>query len=281
MYDPSMLQGTCVEVPLPADGVLTSIKMLDCNGRDQVAVRIGSQGWDSFEKPMPDILRRLLAGSGGVVLDVGANTGFYAMLAASIRSDLQVWAVEPDPKVLPVLGKNIEMNGLSDRVKVIPVALSDRSGTARLYVPTQEHGLVETSSSLERTFRVEHSEVVDTEVTTLDVITGGLRNLFLKVPLIKIDVEGHEAPVFRGAMKTIRKHRPFIFVEILDRSEFNFFDRFLQDQSYVDFTLQTDSTAKENDRVDFDPLAWNHVLVPQEKRLQFLAATGGISPPER
>lgn len=277
MYDPTMLDGTSVEIRLPPGGSLQAIRMLDCNGKDQVAVKVGSMGWNSFERPMPDVFWRAVAGTQGLVVDIGANTGFYALLAAAARTQGQIWVVEPDPKVLPVLEKNLAINKLGDKIRLFRVALSDYKGTADLFVPTQEHGLVETSSSLERTFRAKHSEVVSTKVTTLDALTGGVGNFFMKVAIIKIDVEGHEAAVFRGAIRTIKKHRPLIFVEILDRSDYNYFDRFLQENAYVDYRLLPDGAMAESNRVDFDPEAWNHVFVPTEAKANFMKVASATS----
>ncbi|WP_158635727.1 FkbM family methyltransferase [Vulcaniibacterium tengchongense] len=239
-------------------------------------MKIGNMGWNSFEHPMPDIFWRAVAASSGIVVDIGANTGFYTLLAAAARRRGQVWVVEPDPKVLPVLEKNITINQLGRRVKLFRVALSDYKGTADLFIPLQDHGLVETSSSLERTFRAQHSEVITTNVTTLDALAGGVANLFSKVSIIKIDVEGHEAPVFRGAIRTIRRHRPLIFVEILDRADYSYFDRFLQENGYVDLRLLSNGTMIESEQVDFDPQAWNHVFVPEEAKAAFRAMVSPI-----
>lgn len=260
-----MFSASFMHSVLPEGAAIPSLKMLACDGRDQVASRIGDKGWKFFEPPMPELFYRLAQISDGMIIDVGANTGFYSLVGVAARKNLKVWAFEPDPHVRPILKKNLKLNRVRRRVRVFPIALSDARGSADLYVPTQEHGLIETSSSLEKTFKDAHSEVIRVPVDTIDRVMSGLRNIFRKVAIIKVDVEGHEAAVLRGATETVRKHRPLMFVEVLPGADLVSLNAFLRNHSYKDIRLQPAGRTAPGDEVFFDPDAWNHVFSPIEK----------------
>jgi FkbM family methyltransferase len=252
-----------VECSMPAEAALASLRMLQCEGRDQVAGRIGLDGWKAFEPPMPELFYRLAQQLDGVLVDVGANTGFYSLVGVAARKSLKVLAFEPDPKVLPILRDNLKINDVHRRVRVFPIALSDSRGQAHLYVPTQEHGLVETSSSLESDFKSAHSEVIDVPMSTVDDVIAAER--IKKVAMIKVDVEGHEAAVLRGARKTVRNHRPILFVEVLPKADIHSLNDFIHERGYKDVRLRTSGVSEPGDTVFFDPEGWNHVFVPSEK----------------
>jgi len=237
--------------------------MLKCNNRDQIAYAIGLHGWKTFEPPMPELFYRLAQQLDGALLDVGANTGFYCLVGAAARHDMKILAFEPDPNVLPILRGNLKINAVDRYAHVFPMALSDSRGDAELHIPTPEHGLIETSSSLESDFRTAHSAVIQVPTNTVDHIIEIERPG--KVAIIKIDVEGHEAAVLRGATGTVNSHRPVLFVEVLARADFRSFSQFIYEFGYKDMRLQPNGATKARDEVSFDPDAWNHILVPTEK----------------
>ena len=183
--------------------------------RDLVAAIIADGGWEAFESPMPMYYFAHLAESPGLVIDVGINTGFYAFVACLASSLNFVLGFEPDATVREFLWQNIGLNQLADRISVSPVALSNRIGVAQLYIPDPGHGLIESSSSLDGSFKVRHSGVVEVNVSTLDAVLSSQIWQDQPVSAIKIDVEGHELAVLEGAASTIEKWRPLVFVEYL------------------------------------------------------------------
>jgi len=124
---------------------------------------------------------------GDLVVDVGANFGFWSVLAA--QRGCRVIAVEPVARTRALLERNVERNGLAAQVQIVAQALSDAPGSLTIAVPDGESGQAssypDTESSLER-------ETVAT--TTLDALLGDRQIRFLK-----IDVEGHEWAVLHGA----------------------------------------------------------------------------------
>jgi FkbM family methyltransferase len=208
------------------------------------------------------------------VIDIGANTGLYSILACVASSQSRVVAFEPFPPVLPLLEANLRLNHLERRVMVSPMAISDTQGISSLYIPLQDHGLVESSCSLNASFKEATSGTVQVETTTLDAIVrdAGLRD----VRVLKIDVESHEHSVLAGAENTLMHHRPLVFVEVLHIADPEAIDGSRERADYVDIRLRPDR-AIVGEKVQHDPEAWNHLLVPVERltdATQVLASVG-------
>jgi FkbM family methyltransferase len=153
-------------------------------------------------EPELRLVGQLMKDSGAVV-DVGANAGIYSAMA--LRRRRWVAAFEPVPEEAARLHRMIGTRGI-----VHEVALSDRCGKAILHVPyVKDAGAVTTRSSLEANVDTDlpHRDI-EVKVATLD--SFGLSD----IAFIKIDVEGHELSVLRGAVETINRSRPNLLVEV-------------------------------------------------------------------
>lgn len=265
-----MSQDQIVTAMLPQGAAKSTFQMFRCHGRDQVAAQIGSEGWQSFEKPFPSYFYACASLWTGLILDVGANTGFYSLLAVCASADNRVVAFEPDTDIAISLHDNLALNQFSDKVQFSPLALSSKPGRATLYIPPKEHGLIETSSSLEISFKADHSELREVEVDTLDEFLSRSSLQRDPISIIKIDVEGHEMPVLIGAKQTVDAHRPILFVEVLHAADFAQLDAFLEEHSYVDVQLNDSGATVAESGVVYDPAGWNHAFVPREKLGAFL-----------
>ena len=251
-------------------GGTTTMVMDALGGRDQIVATAAQSSWAAFERPLPALLHACVARSPGVVIDAGANTGFYALLAICASSAAHVLAFEPYRPVFDVLQGNIAANHVGCRIEAVPLALSDRSGPANLYVPTQEHGLMETSSSLEPGFKEVHGEVQPIATITLDAFLATHSHARDRVTLIKVDVEGHDTAVLAGARETIARWRPLLIVEVLPQAEHGRLTRFLAEEDYMDIPLRADRPPRREAQVRFHADAWNHALVPAEAAGWFL-----------
>jgi len=238
----------------------------EVDGTDLVSKQM-QQGF--YEAPLPMLAMAIIARTPGLFLDVGANNGLYSVLAGITRPDVRIVAFEPYPPALEILRRNVYANGLSDRVDIRSIALSDSEGSAPLYLPARVHGLLETGCSLEPSFRPDH-RMLDGEVskTLLDKI-----ELTEHISLIKADIEGHELAFLKGARKTIERDRPFVFAEVLPPNPQNMIGltKFIQQMGYLDFRLRKE-VAIFSEAVEHDPLAWNHAFVPRDRLAEFQAA---------
>jgi len=152
---------------------------------------------------------------GSVLIDVGAHIGSMT-LRASNRVGLSgvIVAVEPNPVTAIRLRRNIAASG-SANVRVRQVACGRMRDSLDLYAgPPENSG----ATSLSRLFAMQHSSDGETvyrvEVVPLDEIVESLG--LERVDVIKIDTEGAEVEVLRGATRTLEQLRPAIVLETVD-----------------------------------------------------------------
>lgn len=258
-----------ITIPLPATGFMTAVRLDRAGGRDQVAEKARREGWAAFERPLPEVFYRAAQAVPGLVLDVGANTGFYSLLAVAAHPRNQVLAFEPLPAVRRILQGNIDRNRLGPRITALGCAIGDRNGEAALYIPSQEHGLVETSASLRSDFKEAHSAILPVASRRLDRVLLRPSWFLRRVTIIKVDVEGCEAAVLAGAERTVARHRPILFIEVLPRADLAALSAFLRRHRYGDVVLPPDAPAELRSEIGFVPDAWNHALVPLERCAAF------------
>lgn len=146
-----------------------------------------------------------------VVLDLGANVGFFTVQLGRRLVDGHVFAVEPNPTLCTLLRRNLLINSLEHRVTVLQCAASDVAGEVELFYPDGAAGggsLHLSAGGPGETLRV--------AARTLDEsLPAGLR-----VDLIKLDVELHELAVLRGAADILsRSPDVVILMEKLDHME--------------------------------------------------------------
>jgi FkbM family methyltransferase len=159
---------------------------------------------DYFEA---ELLRDLEAKlpSAGVFADVGANIGNHSIFWAS-RGSRSVHAFEPMPSTFALLQKNISLNRFADRIHAHNVGLGDREGRASVKKFTSEN--------------IGATEIVENPsggmiLSRLDDFAGELGSL----DFLKIDTEGFELKVLRGAAQTLMNFAPIILVEITRKNK--------------------------------------------------------------
>jgi len=162
-------------------------------------------GWD----PLLTQFTRKTLGPGAVFIDVGANVGYFSLIAAQCVGDSgRVVAIEPNPSVADQLKGNVERSKLSN-VIIEQTACSDSSSTLTLYIP-DESKLGQASLSKSNAGGVKSVQV---RSVTLDQL---IRDHALEtVTFVKIDVEGAELIVLRGMTDTLRRLRPIIVLELV------------------------------------------------------------------
>lgn len=166
-------------------------KML-ADSRDKVITPWLKKGvWE----PIETALFRSEIHPGDVVVDVGANVGYFTLIAAQLVGDTgRVWAFEPDPDAFDLLRRNVELNGYKN-VTLVPKAIGSTPGTLRLFRhPTNrgDHRIYDPG---------DEREAVEVEVTTLDQYFAEAS----RVDLIKMDIQGAECAAIAGAGKTLER----------------------------------------------------------------------------
>jgi FkbM family methyltransferase len=143
-----------------------------------------------------------------VVYDVGANLGFFSLLAARLAGATgRVESFEPVPIGAGATRANASLNGLSTIV-VHEVAVGERSGRQNLLV----HSQPSESHLADRGWQSEIRDQIEVEVVALDELIEEGR---LPVPdLVKVDVEGSEIAVLQGMRRTLRLHDVKLVIEL-------------------------------------------------------------------
>ena len=212
----------------------------------------------SYEVPLPILLMATIARTSGAFCDVGANIGIYSVLAAKTKPDVHVYAFEPLPAARRALIDNLQANHVMDRVDVQSIALSDSEGSAALYIPDQRHGLLETSASLEASFK-DAEETISVEVARLDSIP-----LSRTISVMKADIEGHEAAFLRGAHRVLMEDRPIVYAEILSGASKELFGitRMMRELGYLPFRMRPDLVILTE--AIFADKGWNYAFIQEE-----------------
>lgn len=180
---------------------------LTCPANESRVAPIEILNFGTYEHSETTALERIVSGAKTIV-DVGANLGWYSLWFASQRDDVRVHAFEPIPANFKYLSKNIALNKMGARVTAYNYGLSDVGGSFEFF--TYETGI--TNASLRNVSGAQNARRTVGLTTTMDDWAEGFG---VSPDLIKCDVEGAELLVFQGGSKTIRKHRPIVFTELL------------------------------------------------------------------
>jgi FkbM family methyltransferase len=161
-----------------------------------------------LDVPVQEALRRTVP-AGGVVYDLGANIGFFTLLAARlVGPEGQVVAFEPVADAAELAREAAIRSDLAGRVDVRAQAVGAAAGSAELCV-VADGGIWSHMAT-----RDPHPATTETRTVPVvaldDVVAGGAP----PPDVVKIDVEGAETDVLRGAERVLGQHRPVIVCEL-------------------------------------------------------------------
>ncbi|MDQ3472713.1 MAG: FkbM family methyltransferase [Acidobacteriota bacterium] len=239
---------------LPRTG-LTAVKLpngrllkIEASGEEWIPTQLFWRGWQGYEPEMTGLFYNL-AESATTVLDVGAHTGFYSLLASLANPQAKVFAFEPMPRVFASLERNINLNDLKN-VKCFRAAVGAASGVQHFYFPDQEQPISSSlrSDMLVATFPADSIKHVPVSVVTLDefVVEHGIAH----VDLIKLDTERTEHDVLAGALELLRRDRPDIICEVWpDAGNQNQLEDVLRPLGYHFFHLLPDKRTERTEIV--------------------------------
>lgn len=173
-----------------------------------------------------------LAAEADVVLDIGANTGVFSLLACSSNPSSRVIAFEPVPEANSRLAENVRINAWQHRCECRKEAVSSAPGTAKMHVP---YGKTPYASLHCEGQNHLDGFLVEVPVVTIDGTLAGTA-----VDLVKIDVEGHEDKVLEGMRGVLAQSRPLIIVECLCSSPYREVEGILRRFGYRFFQIMSD-----------------------------------------
>lgn len=218
----SGIVGKALRFPLrliPRDSVVRVLQG-PLRGKKWIAGSSNHGCWlGSYEHSKQQLFQQKVS-TGSVVLDVGANVGFYTLLASVLVGDSgKVFAIEPLPSNPTLLKRHVALNRLKN-VTVIDGAASDRSGIAS-FAQVENNCMGKLSSD---------GNLVVKTFTIDDLIAQGI---IAPPTIVKIDVEGAEGEVLRGAEQTLRTHLPKMFLATHGKEIHRYCCEFLQSLGYT------------------------------------------------
>src|SRR5262245_57827814 len=171
-----------------------------------------------FDAEIYDAVAQALPAHGGIVWDVGAHIGFHTLgFSVLVGPTGHVLGFEPNPANRERLRQNLEKNpDLASRIDILACGLSDQDGESLFAVSDDVDSGASSMSFLDRTIVSIDPQTaaswnrVAVPVRTADAL---IRDGLPKPHVVKIDVEGAELLVLRGALETMRSARPTMIVE--------------------------------------------------------------------
>lgn len=161
--------------------------------------------------------------SGDTFVDIGANIGVYTLHAArKVGPSGSVIAVEPSRDAAEILRRNVTQNRFSEQVRIVQAAASHTAGRLYLSGDTSRWNALQLSAD---------PPGQDVQVVTVDEVLDQASQRG-PVSLLKMDAEGVEYDVLRGASGTISKHRPAIVFESTFQRTDDSAAAWLVDQNY-------------------------------------------------
>jgi FkbM family methyltransferase len=152
--------------------------------------------------------------SGATFVDIGAHIGYYSLKAAPVVGPSgHVIAIEPNPETIDKLRRNIQAS-MASSITVEPVACSDSDGTLELFAaPGSNTG----ESSLARSNAAQEGELIHSYHVRARPLDAIIRETGIsRVDAVKIDVEGAEFLVLKGAGETLSRFHPVVVVELVE-----------------------------------------------------------------
>ena len=197
-----------------------------------------------------DIIKRFTPKKGDIVIDIGAHIGLYTIISSKrVGANGKVVAIEADPSNFEMLNRNIKLNQLTN-VTPLNYAVYSKETKIKLYLPEVESGYTIYNTVMSNRARTE-DKFVEVNANTLDHLLQlkGIRQE--EVNWIKIDVEGAEFEVLKGASNVLSKSKDIaLLIEIhgLDNHR-----PILEFVSSYNFKIEFEKSNKTGD--------WRHIVL--------------------
>jgi len=172
----------------------------------------------TFSSKEPEMLEWIEEYGGGVFFDIGANIGIYSLFYAQIKEG-NVYCFEPSVFNLRQLAKNISINKLTERITIVSNPLTDKTGIAKFMNGSADEGGALSAFGVEYGY---DGRQITSEINysvlgfSLDDLLE--KNMLKETPsLIKIDVDGIEHLILKGATKTLESEKlKSLYIEVND-----------------------------------------------------------------
>ena len=217
---------------------------------------------DGWEKQSTNLWIKLCEDA-HTIIDIGANTGIYSLMAKAINPQAHVIALEPVKRVYDKLVQNIQLNNYD--IACIPEAASNKDGEAIIFdIPNTEHTY---SVTVNTNIYSPGTPVIQTIIQTIKLDTFIERENISQVDLLKIDVETHEPEVIEGYLKYIYLHKPTILIEILNDEVGERIEKMVAGLGYLYFNIDENAGIKKVDKITKSDY-YNYLLCDHDKAVK-------------
>lgn len=246
-----------VRVPLPNGRHV----VLRTDGRDTIASRIYWKGVRGHEPETIELYIKLVL-TVDVVLDVGASSGLFSLIAAAVNKELTVHAFEPVPETYEFLLVNIAVNLLKNVIPVL-ACVTDYDGEISVY-PNVSPALPFQSSTTRNYQGRTTLREISARAVTLDSYVAGHEKR--KIGLLKIDAESSDHLVLEGSTEILARDKPLIICEVLYTDTDHRLEGFFRDIGYRFFRIDQNGLVPR-DKVlgDADYVLRNFLFVHESK----------------
>lgn len=201
-------------IHFPVSGIVTTklpggekLKLYS-DGKDFIPSQIFWKGFGGYEGNS-ELLFYWLCKKSDTVIDVGANIGYYSLVAAISNPKLKIIAFEPVEHIINRFRKQIEINSINN-IKIEPLIVNNNSEPLTFYIPKGSNMDLAASTKkgwVSNTVKKNISSIsLDDYFESRDINT---------ISLVKLDCEFHEFEVLEGMSNLLKKYKPAIIIEIL------------------------------------------------------------------
>lgn len=238
-------------------------------------INLSWKNYDENKVELEMLLFPYFLNNDSVFFDIGSNIGSFVLIANKTIKQEQIYAFEPIPML------NNRLKTLFPKANIKNIALSNVKTKTQFKIPKINHTQFLTRGTLNTNF----IEINESGFDILDVQTNTLDNFCLeeaisKIDVIKIDVEGHEYEVIKGALESFKKYKPSLIIEIEQRHHTDdiaiiideikkldyccfYFDR--NSFSLVELTVDAKSLQQKEDFEKSRKYVHNFIFISKEK----------------
>lgn len=210
---------------------------------------------------------------GDTVLDIGANFGYFGVVAGSqVGRSGKVLLVEANKHLVPYIEKSLSVNGLDSFSDVYNVAIGDKEGKLKLNILEGYMGsssVLESSDEILEKFHTRIDKSEEVRATSVDILCR--ENGIKKVDVIKIDIEGYEDVAYGGMKNTVKNSPKLkIFLEFTGGSYTkpkDFFNRLSKDFKYISYIKEDSGLVSVDSYERLEELSagdWAMILLTNE-----------------
>lgn len=223
----------------------------------------------AYEADETEMVKRIirLLPRNAIIFDVGANIGWYSIMAKKCFEGVNIYSFEPAPENFTRLRRNFELNNL-DTNNLVNMGFYKEKGKIDFHFNPERTG----ASSI-KNILCQDIEAIQVDMDTIDSWVSN--NNINSLDFIKCDVEGAEFFVYQGGIETIKKYKPIIFSEMLRKwsAKFGYHPNdiidLLASVGYKCFVIKEDKLRKFV-RVDEETVETNYFFLHSQKHMKII-----------